>query len=155
MKTNHKTDTDWMRQALSLAEQGAVRGEVPVGALVVADGELVGQGWNQPISSEDPTAHAEIVALRDAAKQLGNYRLAGCTLYVTIEPCTMCIGALIHARIARLVYGASEPRAGAVQSQMQLLELTHYNHRIEVVSGVLKGECAEIMQQFFRQKRQV
>lgn len=143
----------WMAQALALAEQAAGRGEVPVGALVVRDGVVLGRGWNQPISAHDPTAHAEIMALREAAKAVGNYRLTGATLYVTIEPCTMCFGALMHARIATLVYGASEPRAGVCESQLQLPEAGFYNHRIEVHGGVCADEAGALLKDFFRARR--
>lgn len=146
-------DLQWMAEALKLAQRAAEAGEVPVGALLVRDNQLVGQGWNQPLGSCDPTAHAEIVALRDAARQLNNYRLPNTTLYVTIEPCTMCIGAMIHARVGRLVYGAEEPRAGAVVSQLRLTECSHYNHKIEVVGGVMAQKCGELVSEFFRAKR--
>ena len=146
-------DRAWMLEAIALAEQAGAAGEVPVGALVVRNGEEIGRGWNCSIGHCDPTAHAEIVALRDAAKSVSNYRLPDTTLYVTIEPCTMCVGAMIHARIGRLVYGASEPRAGAVASQLHLTEQTHFNHRIEVVSGLLAEPCGELVSQFFRQRR--
>ncbi|MCK0537814.1 tRNA adenosine(34) deaminase TadA [Alcanivorax quisquiliarum] len=146
-------DETWMREALALAEQAVAAGEVPVGALVVRDGVVLGRGWNSPISSNDPTAHAEVVALRDAAQQQANYRLAGATLYVTIEPCTMCFGALMHARISRLVYGATEPRAGTCISQLRLPEQTFYNHRIEVIGGVLAEQSAAMLRAFFRQRR--
>lgn len=143
----------WMGEALRLAQRAAAAGEVPVGALVVRDGVCLGRGWNQPISGCDPTAHAEIMALRDAATQLDNYRLSGATLFVTIEPCTMCFGALMHARIGTLVYGASEPRAGVCESQLQLPQQTFYNHRIEVVAGVRAEEAAELLRTFFRARR--
>ena len=146
-------DEGWMTRALALAADAAEQGEVPVGALVVLNGEVIGRGWNQPISSHDPTAHAEMVALRDAAQRLGNYRLGGATLYVTIEPCTMCFGALMHARIARLVYGATEPRAGTCVSQLRLPEQTFYNHRIEVAGGVLADQSAALLRAFFARKR--
>lgn len=147
-------DETWMRDALALAEQGAAEGEVPVGALVVRDGRVLGRGWNRPISAHDPTAHAEVMALRDAARNEANYRLPGATLYVTIEPCTMCFGALMHARITRLVFGATEPRAGACVSQLRLPEQTFYNHRIEVTGGVLAEDSANLLRAFFRHKRQ-
>jgi tRNA(adenine34) deaminase len=146
-------DRDWMLEAMSLAEQAGAAGEVPVGALVVRNGSVIGRGWNCSIGHCDPTAHAEIVALRDAAKSASNYRLPGTILYVTIEPCTMCIGAMIHARIGRLVYGASEPRAGAVTSQLRLTDQTYFNHRIEVVGGLLAEQCGEMVSHFFRQRR--
>jgi len=142
-----------MRRAIVLAEQAAAVGEVPVGALVVKDGEIIAEGYNQPITSCDPTGHAEIIAMRNACAVLGNYRLSGCDLYVTIEPCTMCVGAMIHARIGRIVFGAREPRAGALQSQLRLMDENHYNHSIEWQGGVLAEECGEIISSFFRRKR--
>lgn len=150
--TDHDDDY-WMARALVLAEAAASRGEVPVGALVVRDGDCLGEGANGPISACDPTAHAEIVALRAAASAVDNYRLPGATLYVTIEPCTMCFGALMHARIARLVYGAAEPRAGVCESQLQLPAEAFYNHRLAVTAGVRAGECAELMRRFFAARR--
>ncbi|MCY4564259.1 MAG: tRNA adenosine(34) deaminase TadA [Gammaproteobacteria bacterium] len=146
-----------MRQALALAEHAARRGEVPVGAVLVRDDgsgdELVGQGSNRVIGSSDPTAHAEIIALREAAARLGNYRLPGTTLYVTLEPCLMCAGALVHARVKRLVFGAREPRTGAVISHGRALETPAHNHRVDVREGVLAEECASLMQRFFRERR--
>ncbi len=142
-----------MQQALALAAKGAELGEVPVGALVVLNGEIIGEGFNQPISSSDPSAHAEVKALRDAASRQNNYRLPGATLYVTIEPCTMCFGTLIHARIARLVYGAAEPRAGVVASQLQLAEKTFFNHKIEVEGGVMAAEAGALVREFFQKRR--
>lgn len=142
-----------MRAALDEAQAARDLGEVPVGAVVVLDGEIVGRGRNQPIASHDPTAHAEIVAMREAAAGLGNYRLTGATLYVTIEPCLMCAGAMVHARIARLVYGAPEPKAGAVASTMRAHEHPALNHQIEVTGSVLEAECREIVQQFFAARR--
>ncbi len=147
------TDEHWMQLALAQAQLAAANSEVPVGAVLVKDNELVASGFNQPISSCDPSAHAEIVVLRAAAKKLSNYRLPDTTLYVTIEPCTMCVGALVHARIKRLVFGAAEPRAGAVVSAAQLLDSDKFNHRIEVQGGVLAEQCGALMQQFFREKR--
>lgn len=149
-----ETDEQWMRRALELAEQAAADGEVPVGAVLVADGEVVGEGSNRPISGHDATAHAEIVALRAACARMNNYRLPGTTLYVTIEPCTMCFGALMHARVARLVYATPEPRAGVCESQLHLPEAGFYNHRIEVESGLLAKEASEMMREFFRKRRQ-
>ncbi|QHQ40856.1 tRNA adenosine(34) deaminase TadA [Microbulbifer hydrolyticus] len=143
----------FMQQALSLAAKGAALGEVPVGALVVLDGEVIGEGFNRPISASDPSAHAEVNALRDAAARQNNYRLPGATLYVTIEPCTMCFGTLIHARIARLVYGAAEPRAGVVASQLKLAEQTFFNHKIEVEGGVLAEEAGTLVREFFQKRR--
>lgn len=146
-------DEYWMQLALEQAQLAADSGEVPVGAVLVKDGELIASGFNQPISSCDPSAHAEVVVLRAAAKKLSNYRLPGTTLYVTIEPCTMCVGTLIHARVERLVFGATEPRAGAVVSAARLLDGLQFNHRINTEGGVLEDQCAAIMQNFFRQKR--
>jgi tRNA(adenine34) deaminase len=143
----------WMRAALEEARRARDAGEVPIGAVVALDGAIVGRGFNQPISSGDPTAHAEIVAIRDAARRLGNYRLTGAVLCVTIEPCLMCVGALVHARIATLVFGAAEPRTGAVVSTVRAAELPGHNHRVEVVGGVLEHECRELMQTFFRERR--
>jgi tRNA(adenine34) deaminase len=143
----------WMMAALEEARRARDAGEVPIGAVVALDGAIVGRGFNQPISSGDPTAHAEIVAIRDAARRLGNYRLTGAVLCVTIEPCLMCVGALVHARIATLVFGAAEPRTGAVVSTVRAAELPGHNHRVEVVGGVLEHECRELMQTFFRERR--
>jgi len=148
--TNHER---WMREALSLAQQAAEADEVPVGAIVVHNGEIIGRGFNQPIRSCDATAHAEIVAIRSASQFRSNYRLPGTTVYVTIEPCTMCLGAMIHARVDRLVFGATEPRAGAVVSQGSLLEAGHFNHQLSFIDGVLAEECSSLMQSFFRNKR--
>lgn len=143
-----------MQYALDLAAHAADEGEVPVGAVVVsAEGELLGSGFNQPILSHDPTAHAEVMALRAAAASVGNYRLPGCTLYVTIEPCTMCVGAMVHARIAHLVFGAPEPRFGAVVSGRRLLDEGAFNHHIDWEGGVLADACGEAMKAFFRAKR--
>ena len=142
-----------MREALGLADEAAKAGEVPVGAIVVLDGEVVGRGFNRPISTNDPTAHAEIVALRDAARRIGNYRLTGAQLYVTVEPCAMCVGALMHARVATLIYGAPEPRAGAIESAMRLHEQPSFNHRFTVMSGILASECRAKLQAFFRNRR--
>jgi len=146
-------DEHFMRRCLVLAEQASAVGEVPVGAVVVFENEIVGEGYNQPISSTDPSAHAEIIALRNAAKYLHNYRLPNTTLYVTVEPCTMCAGALVQSRIARLVFGTPEPRSGAVCSHKQVLDGTHLNHRVEYEQGCLQEECAQLMQHFFRKKR--
>ena len=142
-----------MRFALNRAREAWERGEVPVGAIVVAGGDIVGEGYNMPIATHDPTAHAEIVAMRQAAERLGNYRLTGATMYVTIEPCQMCVGAMVHARIARLVYGAPEPKAGAIDSAMRAHEHSSLNHRIEVTGRVLEADCREVMQAFFRERR--
>jgi len=142
-----------MRAALGEARRALEAGEVPIGAVVGIDGDIVGRGYNQPIGAHDPTAHAEIVAIRDAARRIGNYRLTDATLCVTIEPCLMCVGALVHARIATLVFGAAEPRSGAVISTVLGGELPGHNHRFEVVSGVRDAECRELMRAFFREKR--
>ena len=147
------SDETAMREALRLGNRASSEGEVPVGAVVVREGVIVGRGYNRPIGSVDPTAHAEIVALRQAAWYVGNYRLTGCDLYVTVEPCAMCAGALVHARIRRLVFGTREPRAGAIVSTAQVLALPGLNHRVEVVEGVLAEDAQELMQQFFRARR--
>lgn len=147
-------DEYWMAQALELAEKAAQLGEVPVGALVVLEGEVVGRGWNHPISGHDPTAHAEIAALRDAARQVGNYRLVEADLYVTIEPCTMCSGAIVHARIRRLIYGAPEPKSGVVESRSRILEAPWFNHRVSWVGGVLAEQCSGRISRFFAQRRE-
>ncbi len=143
----------WMRLALEQARAGLQAGEVPIGALVVLDSQAIGRAFNEPIGRHDPTAHAEILAMRDAASAIGNYRLTGATLYVTLEPCLMCAGAMVHARIGTLVFGAAEPRTGAVVSTLQALSLPHHNHRVEVVAGVLESECCELIQEFFRRRR--
>ncbi|MGB3610857.1 MAG: tRNA adenosine(34) deaminase TadA [Cellvibrio sp.] len=147
-------DEFWMRYAMNLAARGEASGEVPVGAVVVKDNRVVGEGWNQPINSHDPTAHAEVIAIRMAAQALNNYRLPGCTLYVTLEPCTMCVGALVHSRIDRLVYGTTEPKAGAVQSQSRLLDSPWFNHRMEYQGAVLANDCQYQLSHFFQQRRQ-
>jgi tRNA(adenine34) deaminase len=146
-------DERFMQRALGFAAVGRAQGEVPVGAIVVAGGEVVGEGWNRPIGSHDPTAHAEIVAIRAAAQRLGNYRLTGTTLYVTIEPCQMCVGAMVHARVARVVYGAPEPRAGAIESSMRAHEHPWLNHRLAASGGVLEAECRAMIQAFFAERR--
>lgn len=143
----------FMRAALEQALEAKQRGEVPIGAVVVLDDAIVGRGFNQPIGSHDPTAHAEIVALRDAARRVSNYRLTGATLYVTIEPCQMCVGAMVHARIARIVFGAREPKAGAIESAMRAHEHPALNHRMEAVGGVLEEECRAMIQDFFADRR--
>lgn len=142
-----------MRRALALAQEARRRGEVPVGAVLVLDGAVVGEGFNQPIGSHDPTAHAEIVALRDAGQRIGNYRLTGATLYVTIEPCQMCVGAMVHARIGTVVYGATEPKAGAIESAMRAHEHPSLNHRMTAEGGLLADECRAVMQEFFESRR--
>jgi len=146
-------DEHWMRLAIAQAKLAAAAGEVPVGAVLVRDEQLLASGFNRPISAQDPTAHAEIQALRSAAMVVVNYRLPGTTLYVTIEPCTMCIGALIHARVARLVFGAREPRAGAVCSHLHLLDAHNFNHHMSFTEGVLAEECGSLLVEFFRERR--
>ncbi len=147
-------DRACIERALALAGRAAAEGEVPVGALVVRDGEVIGEGWNRPIGAADPSAHAEIEALRAAARRLGNYRLPGSTLYVTLEPCVMCAGAIIHARVARVVYGAPDPKAGACGSVFDLLPSDgRFNHRTECTGGVLAERCGEVLRAFFRARR--
>ncbi len=146
-------DYEWMGLALEEAALAAEAGEVPVGAVVVLDGRLLGRGHNRPIALLDPTAHAEIVALRAAAREIGNYRLTGATLYATVEPCAMCCGAALHARVARLVYGAADPKAGAVRSLYRLLEDPRLNHQVEVTAGVRGAECGAKLGEFFKTKR--
>jgi tRNA(Arg) A34 adenosine deaminase TadA len=147
-------DERWMRHAMALAEQGGRADEVPVGAVLLdPDGRVCGEGWNRNITSSDPSAHAEIVAMRQAGKALGNHRLTGCTLYVTLEPCAMCAMAMIHARIARLVYGASDPKTGAAGSVFDLLADPRHNHRVQVQGGVLAAEAGERLTRYFREKR--
>ena len=147
------SDELWMEEALRCAQRALEIGEVPIGAVVVRDGEVIGRGWNRNIEDSDPTAHAEIVALREAGVNVGNLRLGDCELFVTIEPCAMCAGAMVHARIKRLVYGSDDPKAGAVRSVMQLLDHPQLNHKVEVRSGVLAGRSAEVLQAFFRNRR--
>jgi len=147
------TDELWMQEALRAAQRALEAGEVPVGAVVVHAGKIVGRGFNRNIADSDPTAHAEVVALREAGAAIGNHRLGGCELFATIEPCAMCAGALVHARIRRLVYGADDPKAGAVHSVMRVANHPSANHLIEVRGGVLAGRCAELLQEFFRARR--
>lgn len=147
-------DDEWMQEALRLAQRAADKNEVPVGAVVVLNNEIIGRGYNQPISSCDPSAHAEIVALRDAATSVGNYRLPEACLYVTLEPCTMCVGAIVHSRIKRLVYGAKEPKAGVVESQANLLERDYLNHCVEHRGGVLQQSCSKLLSDFFARRRE-
>lgn len=146
-------DDELMREALAMAQQARLANEVPVGAVVVSNGEIIGRGINAPISKNDPSAHAEIQALRDAAARIGNYRLADCTLYVTLEPCPMCAGAIMQARIARLVYGAADPKAGACGSVINLFQESRLNHHTQVVGGVLADECGEKLRRFFAERR--
>lgn len=146
-------DEEFLRRALVLAGRAESEGEVPVGAVVARGGEVIGEGWNQPIGLGDPTAHAEIVAIREAARALGNYRLEGCTLYVTLEPCVMCAGAMVHARVGRVVFGARDIRFGGVRSKFQIADSELLNHRVEVVEGVLAAECTEQLRRFFAARR--
>lgn len=148
------TDEDWMRLALAEASAAQAEGEVPVGAVVVLDGNEIGRGHNRTLQDRDPSAHAEVVALRDAARRLGNHRLTGCHLYVTVEPCAMCAGAIVQARIARVVYGCDDPKAGAVRTLYQIADDPRLNHRAEIAGGVLAVECAELLRRFFQEKRE-
>ncbi len=150
---NEYSDEYWMRQALSLAQRAQEEGEVPVGALLVLDNQVIGEGWNRPIGRHDPTAHAEIMALRQGGAVLQNYRLLNATLYVTLEPCVMCAGAMVHSRIRRLVYGAADEKTGAVGSLVDILRHPGMNHQVEIVSGVLAEECAATLSSFFRMRR--
>ncbi len=150
---DEETDLRWMRYALTLAQQAAQQEEVPVGAVIVRDNVVIGEGWNRPVTTSDPTAHAEVVALRDAATRIGNYRLTGATLYVTLEPCLMCAGAMVHARIGRLVFGACDPKRGAINSTTHAFETQGLNHRVELEGGVLAEESAALLQGFFRVRR--
>ncbi|PYX27990.1 MAG: tRNA adenosine(34) deaminase TadA [Acidobacteria bacterium] len=147
------SDEVWMQEALRSAQRALEAGEVPVGAVVVCNGNIVGRGWNRNITDSDPTAHAEILALREAGATVGNHRLGACELFVTIEPCAMCAGALVHARIKRLVYGADDPKAGAVHSVMLVVNHPQLNHQMEVRGGILAGHCAEMLQTFFKSRR--
>ena len=146
-------DEFWMRRALQLAERARAEGEVPVGAVLVSGDDCIGEGWNKPVSSHDPSAHAEITALRTGAAQLRNYRLPGTTLYVTLEPCAMCAGAIVLARIKRLVYAAADPKAGAAGSVFNILQTSQLNHRVELTGGILEQEAASLLQAFFRGRR--
>ena len=146
-------DEDFMREALALAAQGALLGEVPVGAVIVQEGKVIGRGFNRPISGHDPSAHAEMVAIRDAAARLENYRLPGSTLYVTLEPCSMCAGLIVHSRVQRVVYGATEPKAGVAISRGQFFSQDFLNHRVLVEGGLLADACGEVLSDFFRERR--
>jgi tRNA(adenine34) deaminase len=148
-----ETDLHWMRHALRLAERAQAEGEVPVGAVVVKEGLVIGEGWNRPILGHDPTAHAEIIALRAGAQSLSNYRVVGATLYVTLEPCVMCAGAMMHARVARLVYGAADPKTGAAGGVINLFDAPFVNHRIAYKGGVLAEECGALLTAFFKTRR--
>lgn len=147
------SDAFWMERALELARAAAASGEVPVGAIIVKDGRIVGEGHNRNLLDTDPTAHAEMIALRQAGARVGNHRLAGAVMFATIEPCAMCAGAMIHARLQRLVYGASDPKAGAAGSVLEVINHPRLNHQMVVTSGVLADQCSEILQEFFRKKR--
>ncbi|MGE0384222.1 MAG: tRNA adenosine(34) deaminase TadA [Gammaproteobacteria bacterium] len=147
------TDERWIEHAIMLAGRARAAGEVPVGAVLLRDGAVIGEGWNRPIGSHDATAHAEIVALRDAGRRCDNYRLPGSVLYVTLEPCAMCAGAILHARVARVVFGAWDPKAGAAGSVFDLLGTQRLNHRVSFTGGVQAARCAELLQQFFRERR--
>lgn len=152
MSDSHQ-DEFFMREAMTLAQQAAERGEVPVGAVVVKDGEIVGRGSNAPIGTHDPSAHAEILAMRDAAKNIGNYRLVNCSLYVTLEPCAMCAGAIQHARIGKLIFGAKDPKTGACGSVVNLMAEDKLNHHTDINTGVLESECGQLLSDFFKQRR--
>lgn len=153
MTVEHLTDEDWMRHALHLATKAEAAGEVPVGAVLVKDQQLIAEGWNQMISLHDPSAHAEMLAVRQAGQLLHNYRLPDCTLYVTLEPCSMCAGMLVHSRLARLVYGASDYKTGAAGSVMNLVQHPQLNHQLEVTGGVLAEQCAALLSAFFQRRR--
>jgi len=154
LSSSQVADEHFMRRALELAHHAEEMGEVPVGAVVVRDGEILGEGWNQPITTHDPSAHAEMVALRAASRQAQNYRLAGAVLYVTLEPCAMCAGAIVHARIARVVYGAADPKAGAGGSVFDLLRSDRLNHRAQVDGGLLADACGSLLTRFFERRRE-
>jgi len=147
------SDLTWMQRAFELAQQAETHDEVPVGAIIVYEDQIIGEGWNQPISSNDPTAHAEIMALRDAGKRIGNYRLPDATMYVTLEPCAMCAGAIVHARLAKLVYAIDDPKTGACGSVFNLLQTEALNHKVESQKGLMEKECRALIQGFFKQKR--
>jgi tRNA(adenine34) deaminase len=148
------SDELWMQEALRSAQRALEADDVPIGAVVICEGRIVGRGWNRNLADSDPTAHAEVVALREAGAAIGNHRLGDCELFATIEPCAMCAGAMVHARIKRLVYGSDDPKAGAVHSVMQVLNHPQLNHQMEVRGGVLAGRCAEMLQEFFRNRRE-
>ena len=148
-----KSDQFWMSTAIELAKQAGERGEIPVGAVLILDDKIIGRGRNQSIEFNDPTAHAEIQALREAGSKIGNYRLSGSKMYVTIEPCTMCFGALVHARIEKLVFGAKEPKSGALTSASEISRRNSFNHRFNVLDGILEDECSQLMTNFFQARR--
>ena len=153
MAMSQAADAEWMREALAEARRALAEGEVPVGAVVVRDDEVIGRGHNAPVDSQDPTAHAEVLALREAAQKVGNYRLPGTTLYATVEPCPMCCGAALHARVSRVVFGAVDPKAGAAVSLYRLLDDQRLNHQAEVLGGVLAEECGALLRTFFESRR--
>ena len=153
IQEQNKLDIIWMQHALELAHRAESEGEVPVGAVIVYDNKVIGEGWNRPIIDNDPTAHAEIMALRSAAKKINNYRLLETALYVTLEPCIMCSGAIIHSRVKRVVYGAQDSKAGAVESAFSILGTDCLNHKVDVIGGVLAAECSEVLSDFFRKRR--
>ena len=146
-------DAKWMQRAFELAQTAKEHDEVPVGAIIVHEDQIIGEGWNRPISSNDPTAHAEIIALRDAGNNMGNYRLPGATMYVTLEPCAMCAGAMVHARLTKLVYAADDPKTGACGGVFNLLQTDELNHKVEIEKGLLEDECRSLIQNFFKEKR--
>lgn len=146
-------DVEWMQRAFELAKKAKEHDEVPVGAVIVYEGRIIGEGWNQPISSRDPTAHAEIIALRDAGNNVGNYRLPDATMYVTLEPCAMCAGAIVHARLAKLVFAAADPKTGACGSIFNLLQTEELNHKVDIDKGIMEDECRALIQAFFKEKR--
>ncbi len=148
------TDQEAMQEAFLLARRAQSEGEVPVGAVVVHDGAIIGRGWNQVVQLHDPNAHAETMALRDAGQQLSNYRLLDTTLYVTLEPCVMCMGTMMHARVKRIVFGATDPKTGALGGAVNIMELPHWNHKIDYTNGVMAQECGDILREFFKAKRQ-
>ncbi len=152
-ETHDDQDLVWMGKALLLAKRAGLEQEVPIGAVVVLDGEIVGRGWNQNIGLNDPSAHAEIMAMRDAGEKLGNHRLIGCSLYVTLEPCPMCVGAMIHARLKRVVFGANDPKTGAAGGRFDWLADPAHNHRLEVTGACMAGESSALLKDFFRQRR--
>lgn len=153
VSSDSKADERWMQEALTLARKAGAIGEVPVGAVVVKQGVIIGSGWNHPIAARDPTAHAEIIAIREAARTLGNYRLTDTTLYVTLEPCAMCAGAMVHARLRRLVFGAPDTRAGAAGSLFNIVQMPALNHRVDIAGGVLAEQCGELLKGFFSKRR--
>lgn len=147
------SDKKYMQRAFELAKEAQAHDEVPVGAVIVYQDQIIGEGWNQPISSNDPTAHAEIIALRDAAKKLNNYRLPDATMYVTLEPCAMCAGAIVHARLAKLVYAIDDPKTGAGGSVFNIMQTDELNHKVEIEEGIMEDECRSLIQNFFKEKR--